>query len=865
MTTAVDTLQVFEDTEPRRKNANDGGPSLGIYFGVRVEEFNPSCGFGAFRRDFENCTQWIVVEPESGVTIDDEGRFVIESGFDSGTLEFPADIEVDCDAFDAGEPTWLESSCNLVGVTVESEEFIFEADACQKIVNSWTVIDWCAYDPTDPDLNSVDNLPGPGEEFDRFIHDSGEVEGRFQHSQVIKVIDTEAPTLAADNMTFTATDECGSKGLSVSAVGLDNGDCSSIGLEWEVDLDLFADWSIDQTLSSNVAAVLPTGEPNPNYLPKSGNGEAVSISIPDGIEGGKSEHRVEWRVNDGCGNSASITTFFTIEDNKAPTPVCVNLGTAVMENGEVELWAVDFNNKSIDDCSSEDELRFTFTNVPPPPRCDAEYDSNTQLMWYNTTFWYYDSSQIDNDVQECGVTGAGEYMNIEDYGGEVHRWEPGLNSAGKIFTIDDFDANGFANVPIYVWDAHGNVDFCTIRVRAVDNDGGVSAGIVAGTVRTETGQTVEGVQTSLMSNIPQYPKTDMTERDGRFEFLENEISRDYEVSGFKDGDDANGVSTIDLVKIQRHILSVADLESPYKMIAADVNGDHKINGQDLVELRKLILGIYSELPQSDSWMILNADMQLDVRNPWDYDLTRNIQDLTIDLVDEDFIGVKIGDVDNDVNLGFTESSTIGKVINLTSPMGFVNAGDEIDLVLSTDQYVNGYQFTLEVGDLELIRVSGVSDDKVALHPNAITVSENLDELQDGELLTMTFRVNRTGVVSDMISLTSRITKAEAYVGIDLEKVGLTLNVDGNGEFSLEQNEPNPFNSETEIKYTLPEASEVNLTLMDITGRVLREVTTYGSAGSNLLKLDKTGLNSGVIYYRLQAGNNVATRHMIVIE
>ena len=307
------------------------------------------------------------------------------------------------------------------------------------------------------------------------------------------------------------------------------------------------------------------------------------------------------------------------------------------------------------------------------------------------------------------------------------------------------------------------------------------------------------------------------------------------------------------------------MDSPYKMIAADVNNDKKINGQDLVELRKLILGIYTELPQSDSWMILNAEMQLDVLNPWNYDLTRTIQDLSLDMISEDFIGVKIGDVDNDVSVGFSAPTTIGKVINLSSPMGFVNAGDEVSIVLSTDQGLSGYQFTLETGDMEFLSVSGVSDDKIASHKGAITVSENLEEEKYGELLTITFKANHSGAVADMVRLTSRITKAEAYIGSDLEKVGLTLNGGQSGDFRLGQNEPNPFSSETVINYTLPEASAVTLTLMDITGQVLREVKASGSAGLNEMKIDNVGLSSGVIYYRLQAGNNVATRHMIVIE
>ena len=62
------------------------------------------------------------------------------------------------------------------------------------------------------------------------------------------------------------------------------------------------------------------------------------------------------------------------------------------------------------------------------------------------------------------------------------------------------------------------------------------------------------------------------------------------VSASKTDDYTNGVSTLDLVLIQRHIfLGLTKLDSPEKLLAADVNKDGKVTASDLVELRKLIL------------------------------------------------------------------------------------------------------------------------------------------------------------------------------------------------------------------------------------------------------------------------------------
>ena len=52
----------------------------------------------------------------------------------------------------------------------------------------------------------------------------------------------------------------------------------------------------------------------------------------------------------------------------------------------------------------------------------------------------------------------------------------------------------------------------------------------------------------------------------------------------------NGVSTLDLVKIQKHILGKSPLESEMREVAADVNNDGKVSALDLLDIRKLILG-----------------------------------------------------------------------------------------------------------------------------------------------------------------------------------------------------------------------------------------------------------------------------------
>ena len=87
-----------------------------------------------------------------------------------------------------------------------------------------------------------------------------------------------------------------------------------------------------------------------------------------------------------------------------------------------------------------------------------------------------------------------------------------------------------------------------------------------------------------------------------------------------------------------------------------------------------------------------------------------------------------------------------------------------------------------------------------------------------------------------------------------------------GQFSLRQNYPNPFNPSTTIKYELPKASMVRLSVYDILGReVAVLVDEMKNAGTYEVKFERSGLSSGVYFYRIEAGPFVQTRKLLLIR
>jgi hypothetical protein len=84
------------------------------------------------------------------------------------------------------------------------------------------------------------------------------------------------------------------------------------------------------------------------------------------------------------------------------------------------------------------------------------------------------------------------------------------------------------------------------------------------------------------------------------------------------------------------------------------------------------------------------------------------------------------------------------------------------------------------------------------------------------------------------------------------------------EFRLNQNFPNPFNPSTTIRYGLPNRSLVTLTVFNMLGQqVVTLVQGELEAGYHEVKFDGSNLASGVYFYRLEAGDFVDTRRLLL--
>ena len=84
-------------------------------------------------------------------------------------------------------------------------------------------------------------------------------------------------------------------------------------------------------------------------------------------------------------------------------------------------------------------------------------------------------------------------------------------------------------------------------------------------------------------------------------------------------------------------------------------------------------------------------------------------------------------------------------------------------------------------------------------------------------------------------------------------------------FTLYQNYPNPFNPKTTIKYDLPKDGFVTFRIFDILGKQLYSKTEYKTAGMYQLTVDGSNYSSGLYFYKIEAGNFVQTKKMVLIK
>lgn len=550
----------------------------------------------------------------------------------------------------------------------------------------------------------------------------------------------------------------------------------------------------------------------------------ATAQFPSGLPVG--QHTIRWRAIDECGNSDEAFCTITITDTKAPTPQCItNVSTATMNNnGNATIWAADFDP---------------------------------------------DSNSTDN----CG--GTVTYSFSAD----------SPNVPAMDFTCADLPDGVSAEIPlmVYVWDESGNRDFCNVVLRIDDNsnacvDTGTTASfVIAGTVANVYGDEIESV--SISSQMTHEINDQITGVNGSFSFDENVAMSDGKISAVKNDDYLNGVSTLDLILIQRHILSMSTFDQYHQYVAADVTGDMKVSALDLVAMRRLILGLTADFPIQQSWKFVDANHEIvHPSRPWPLKEVILIDDIQADMMHQDFTAIKIGDLNGNA---IANSAIVGGNRSVsTLPVTVANQefkkGELVSfsLDLNAIKSMNGLEFELYIEggvweDLEASQLN-VSDDMMVIEDGKLQVSWNtsVSPYKAGEL-KVRFTALQDGSLAQHLSLGGLNGKAaEAYYGDVLEIAALDLVVENGIDvpFVVHQNIPNPFNGTTTIPFEIGKSGDVEVAIFDITGKQFFGQTKHYKAGKHQIRIDESMISqTGVLYYQISHDDRIVTKKMVALD
>jgi hypothetical protein len=401
--------------------------------------------------------------------------------------------------------------------------------------------------------------------------------------------------------------------------------------------------------------------------------------------------------------------------------------------------------------------------------------------------------------------------------------------------------------------------------------------------KTITGRVISHTGKPLVNNevvlyradgITELQRT-VTDITGSYSFEGVRPQASYVIAPKSKNDYRNGVTTLDLIYMQRHLLSMQPLEPPYEYIAADINRHAGISAVDVVELRRLLLGLYNSFPGNTSWRFI-SDIQTS-SNPWMISESHVIEYL-VNRVDEmDFTAVKIGDVDGTAAVGLRD-----KVLSFRSDLQAIlvampnEDGESLEIRAGNDLSLMGMQLAMVVhGGVPMRLVEGVlalSDDHYYITPEGlIRLSWNgvaPMEIKEGDLL-FKVELDQKSLKPAVAIATHDILHSEAYVGEDVNSANVELRSTEylgaeKNDATLVSVQPNPFSQELSVKFVLDHADQVEVCLFDLSGRKVMRKSMHFNRGQHTLTFTgaELGQATGMMICRLQVGDTSEYRMVV---
>lgn len=423
----------------------------------------------------------------------------------------------------------------------------------------------------------------------------------------------------------------------------------------------------------------------------------------------------------------------------------------------------------------------------------------------------------------------------------------------RTWTVIDWCQYDAAN-NIGIWRGTQSISIICTSGRAVN---------VGGAIYGADGEPMSGVQ--LLLSGPEMELTVTSDQHGKWDFTEIPSDYSYAVTPVYDQNHRDGVSTLDMVLMMRHILGLEALDHPTSIIAADVNSDQRVSGKDVVGLRKLILGITDHFDDNQSYRFVAPEWDWTiVTDPWSWKESWITEGIFQDEMSLDFDAIKIGDVDNSIALEGRSTETLDLFISEPYELRSgvygvdVSSGGSVDLYALEISLRGRSIMGVESGQLDIDEWHVIDGEQLHI---AWADDTPMELVSGANLFTI--------VLSDTDDVTMMSTEvAEAY-DKNLDRHSIDLHhLPDNAQITLEQNTPNPFSNLTEIAWTQSRNARVQLRLHDASGALIHRHIARYDAGRHTYTVTAADIDPalGVLFYSLNVqGEQPVVKKMIRIE
>ena len=612
------------------------------------------------------------------------------------------------------------------------------------------------------------------------------------------------------------------------------------------------------------------------------------------IDASTNENIIEYTVSLSFNSNSTFAQYVALQNLNVTITGTVLGSTGGVTNSQNTITPIfsPINGNVVAFTSYVNGPQLSYSVTPQSPSTTFQMNGGTQAPFVTPLFiWRLRAS----GPQDCTLFSASTAIGQNSYISVV----PCSTNGGIVNTNVQLPNNGYICAAAANFKIGGDVK--------KPNDPGIKPCILndPNNPSPTTTYGIENVKVKLSRLSITNDKQTFTNNTGNYMFDNNTWLFGYKLTAEKNGNFTCGVSTLDLVLIQKHILATQlfPTENWWQFVAANVNnsfdvqtGKITISTADIIELRRLILGLSTAFLNNKSWRFFD---EKSVPNAPNEEI--NIVKLSKDELDANFIGVKIGDVNgscSDCALGLTSenpSYLVKGETKLMIPDFALNQGEIVDIPvrIGEDNIAYAYNLGLRI-DTDKFEILSVTPNYE--FPSIGEESFNLNNTDNGEIkmLWAALAESQTFLSSGQVLFTVRV-RAKSYQSSLSEAIHIDNELMENVYFGAEQTNPkiitldfgasnrglissskatfvttaavSDVNAPTNLQFSTPNRGKSVISVLNTQGKEVYRQSFEAEAGINTLQLDLSNhaTKSEVYYYIIHTPHIPITGRFIKVS